>query len=279
LQFFAADNSDSAVFTTKDIITAATAFNAEAIYCDRGLANKIRKEAGARFRLSLEPTLFGDDKQALPMRIKLDAATAFIVNKEDTELCRRVLDAANISMREVEMGRLTMFEFTPELRQKRYAAADSLIWRGFAPLLDLNTNEIKKPGICLNAEFDGDLLLTGITLSPVDLTPGTTMQIKLLWEIPAPVSNIDLAVFMHFKHNGKTIFQGDHPFAPHITGRFSDNMGFYAVELQQITIPENAPTGNYTVEMGLYRREPPHKRLHVSSQRKTKKDSIIIPLN
>jgi hypothetical protein len=182
-------------------------------------------------------------------------------------------------MHEVKMGRLTIFKFRPELWQESYTAIDSLIWRGFAPLLDLNTNETENPGISLNAEFEGNILLTGITLSPAELSPGTVAKIKLFWEIPAPVTAADLAVFMHFKHNGKTIFQGDHHFAPHISGRISDKSGFTAVELQQITIPENAPASGYVLEAGLYRSSPPHKRLGVISPLKTRKDSIAISLN
>ncbi len=110
-------------------------------------------------------------------------------------------------------------------------------------LLAIDGYNKQTPGVTLNVEFKGKRLLEGISLRPKRLRRGTSFQLRLFWDttLAADDDRQQMAVFVHFKHKNKTIFQADHAL-PH-DAEVSDVIA---------SVPQNAPLGDYQIELGLY---------------------------
>lgn len=89
-----------------------------------------------------------------------------------------------------------------------------------------------------------------VTATPATVAPGGKLAIQYKWEAQKPYDK-DYKVFVHFRKEGdnKVIFQADH--ALPVKTSSAEWTGTIQYE-KTLTVPTNAPEGNYTVAAGLY---------------------------
>jgi len=249
----------------------------EAVYCERWMANRLLREFDGSIFVSLEPSIFTFQKFALPRCIRLNASTVFVVKKMDAPLCRRVLSQQGVKMDEASVGQWVIFHFAPETWREEYTAVKGLIWNGYACLADIPERVLSDLNPEINAEalFANGARLLGVTISPHEAKPGTSMDVSLFWIYSGEIHPERLNVFVHFKQEGETIFQNDHPFLQQADSALL-NGEEVLVETYRLRVPDDALPGDYNLEIGLYDHEPPYKRLSVRSAWATDNRSIRI---
>lgn len=106
----------------------------EHLYCDRWIGNTVHKAMGSEILVEREPTLGKRNASEHP-GVRFQAGTAFLVRREDAELCRQCLSKRNVVMRETKIKPWILFDFGPEQWKEEYADDHGLEWAGFGCFL------------------------------------------------------------------------------------------------------------------------------------------------
>jgi hypothetical protein len=104
----------------------------------------------------------------------------------------------------------------------------------------------------VDAGFGGVIRLLGYDLDPAGAAPGQTFRLTLYWESLAAAPQ-DYTVFTHLLDaQGRIVGQqdrqplgGERPTTSWLPGEF-------LTDVYELSVPPDAPSGTYTIEVGLY---------------------------
>jgi hypothetical protein len=114
-----------------------------------------------------------------------------------------------------------------------------------------------RPGVPLEAEFDGRIRLVGCDFPSESLRAGDVVTVRLYWQALAPM-NRPYTAFVHLlgpanPSSGSVLWaQDDHQPGRAAYGTERWFPGEIVVDGFQLVIPEDAPAGEYTVSTGFY---------------------------
>ncbi len=132
------------------------------------------------------------------------------------------------------------------------------------------------PELAVPARFEHGMELRGITCER-RATAGGILPLKLYWRCPRGGRPPGLAVFVHFKVDGQTVFQDDHAL---LAEEVPDAAGTWAstqVERRMVAVPAEVPPGEARIELGLVFAGHGGKRLKVKSPFARGKKAVAIP--
>lgn len=100
--------------------------------------------------------------------------------------------------------------------------------------------------------FDDKFALVGYALGRRTMSPGETLELTLWWEVLRPPGD-DYKVFTHLLLPPDAVWsQDDHALLEGATATATWRVGDRIKGRYLLTLPPEAPTGNYSVEIGLY---------------------------
>jgi hypothetical protein len=102
------------------------------------------------------------------------------------------------------------------------------------------------PNIPINVAFHGGIELLGVKTN----LSSSPIEMKYLWRFPSKARK-DLRVFVHFKRDGKILFQDDRDLPMDLAEGFQPDD--VVVETRNVKIPKDVSPGPVQIEMGLYR--------------------------
>lgn len=105
------------------------------------------------------------------------------------------------------------------------------------------------------AALGDDVALASASFSPRSAHPGTTVQVNLHWRALARPAG-SYTVFVHLLGpDGKVVAQRDAPPLAGAAPTTGWNAGEQVVDRYRLSLPANAPSGHYRIEVGMYRPE------------------------
>jgi hypothetical protein len=120
-------------------------------------------------------------------------------------------------------------------------------------LLTLPVASTRQPLTPLQANFRGEISLTGYHLATTTPLPGTDLPILLRWQTAKSLPT-DLTIFIHLlAPDGSLVAQSDASPAwllPRPTRRWPRHQPI--LDRHSLTLPPNLPAGDYTLQVGLY---------------------------
>ena len=125
--------------------------------------------------------------------------------------------------------------------------------------------------------FSNGVELRGVLLPAEKVQAGTDCTLRYDWQIPDKLILHGCAVFCHVvNQQGDIALSDDRVLLDdyrHVTHPFS---GYY-VETRALHIPETLPPGAYSVQVGLYQSNPPHRRMRAKSALPVVKRAVLLP--
>ena len=112
-------------------------------------------------------------------------------------------------------------------------------------------------------------------MTATEITPGESFDISWYWKYNGEELARELAAFVHFRHNGKTYFQGDYVLLPEL-----EKTAPYDKIYQQkttINVPESIESGEYTIWIGLYHRTGHGSRIKPITELAVQRRAVKIP--
>lgn len=155
--------------------------------------------------------------------------------------------------------------------QNKTDEADSIKQR----LLLLQTPEIKTP-----IQFGKNISMTGLSVDTLPATPGGEIKIRYFWKYkPGRDNHNRYSVFVHFQHENKTVFQGDHDFCWQYSNDELRCQGENEIFSEQLvhSIPANAPAGDYRIIIGVYDKHL-KERLTPTTTIRNRRKSVELPV-
>jgi hypothetical protein len=105
----------------------------------------------------------------------------------------------------------------------------------------------------MEASFGDDIQLTGFSLGRNRLAPGDSVDLVLDWRARQPIQE-DFTVFVHvIGADGRIVAQKDNP---PLNGNLPTSLWLPGVDFHdkyQVALPSSLPSGQYSLEVGLYR--------------------------
>ena len=163
----------------------------EALYCDRGLADRLYREGPPDLALPLDSTIFPDDPRRLPADpTQLKNRTALLTLRMNAACCRQVLQKLNVRFEQQEVG--TWVLFMPEPLNHKHLRPLPLSWLGFAPIISDNNFHWRRQ-LCRDAAnhiSDSEYSSADILLQPlVKNYPDHLPALRLLKQIAEQTGN------------------------------------------------------------------------------------------
>lgn len=126
---------------------------------------------------------------------------------------------------------------------------------GLKALQDWRKRHLQPTGPA-QARFMKGLEWVGADVPTNAVKAGDEMPLTYWWRCSRKVRTKDWAVFVHFKRDGKVLFQDDHVLMEDVRPMDIREQGYeriYRVR-RRVRIPSSAPTGEYEMHVGVYRR-------------------------
>ena len=101
--------------------------------------------------------------------------------------------------------------------------------------------------------FPGDLQWISLELDPLPLRPGSHLTMHFHWHGPAHMAFARWIVFVHFRHEGRIVFTGDHPVFKNMDFGALDWNLYHTMDFHYshtIPVPDNLPPGEIEVHIG-----------------------------
>lgn len=184
-------------------------------------------------------------------------AEALCVRAEESLAAGDVIAAAALTDRVLSVWP----EYVPGLRIARKAAMDAGDEKR-AENLAAQIREWAEPDVPLQAAFRNGVVLRGVRVTPAEIRAGGELEVTFFWHIPQTVSIAHWAVYLNIKDSaGKTRARGDGVLCQDagVKTRQADLEEY--VETRRLRIPDDAPTGDYTLHFGLMDANPPYRKL------------------
>lgn len=109
-----------------------------------------------------------------------------------------------------------------------------------------------RPAQPIGARFGAHITLDGYTLPVKQFQPGDILQLDLFWRIDARLDT-RYKVFVHvLDANGQIVAQTDREPGGGLNPTTNWEPGASIIDRYGVLLPENAPNGGYTIEIGLY---------------------------
>ena len=126
--------------------------------------------------------------------------------------------------------------------------------------------------------FANGVELAGISMAAGPLHPGAVFNVRYFFHCPADYPRNSKSVFVHFRLNGKVVFQDDHVLLENHDTNFQPFPMIY-VEDRDVRIPTNVPAGTYEIGLGLYDPLREMSRLAMSTQLPAYRRMATLPVS
>jgi hypothetical protein len=149
-------------------------------------------------------------------------------------------------------------------------------WYDSAPVRELREQGRVGPDTELDVAFGNGIALLGCTVEQPEVGPGERIRILTFWRCPRSVDARGLAVFLHIKRETES-FQADFPFLRRYgSPRFQPYPRLF-VEVAEARVPSDAPRGQHTVHIGLYRQQT-GRRLRPDTALEVRNKGVVLPV-
>jgi len=159
------------------------------------------------------------------------------------------------------------------------ALADVSHLRENLPLYQTTLNAIDAlaPQLDTSIRFPNGITLLGVTTVRKEGRPGEALEMVYYWECPPSVRPADFAVFVHFV-SGSGHFQDDHVLLEDVEEQdIADQLTPETFITRRVfDVPEDAPPGEYEMQVGLYNRRTSF-RLRPACRLKTTHKAVVLP--
>ena len=99
--------------------------------------------------------------------------------------------------------------------------------------------------------FDNSIVLKWFDLERDHYMPGETLPLSLYWTAQTPL-NQDLRIFVHLMRDGNNLIEKDNPPVQGARPTSGWVQGEVIKDTYALTIPADAPSGDYWLEVGIY---------------------------
>lgn len=232
------------------------------VYADRGLSAKIILSSDGKIGSCRPYNAKRPYQPETSRKIDFTRQWAIVFENLNSASSEKILDENKILYRKKELGPYTVL-FGPPVAEAGQGI--NLEWSGFSVLRNSReaAPEVKDmPQVPANVIFEGKLGFLGTSIEPSAPAAGETFHIRYFWRALAPIRG-DWAVFVHFQ-NGARNFQNDHSF---YHGEFPVrewNLGEIVTETYPVQIPNDFPTGEATISVGIVKINEGKKRAEIT---------------
>lgn len=249
------------------------------VFADRWEANQCYLHGSDDMRITLDKRLFKDDSRYLePLLESGMPATALVVDSDDADAIREVLQSAGAAVKEALVAGWTVFELCAGTAGVRIDVP--LIFRGCALGMREMPGQTKQPDWLaealadsegmhtLDLAFSNGLELKALYMKDTQTVAGGVLPCVWFWQMPPDYEPTDWAVFLHVKDSEKrTCFQSDRLLCEDYAQAVPMENGLVA-ERVMLCIPDAIAPGTYGVRFGLYDVNPPHERCRTAGFRR-----------
>jgi len=206
--------------------------------------------------------------------LMLNTGIWVVVENSEAPFTSRCLQENNIPFKNTPYGALTIFTFDQQHDKISLYWTEEGCFSGVT--LPSTEEEVGSPRIPVSAIYGKNITLLGVDWPQRTYHAGEQVEVNYYWHCP-PADISDKAVLVHIDHDAYRI-QDDHIFLSAF-----DPLHFFAQdgtktfkETRTITIPSNAPPGEYKMKIGVYDRNT-GIRTDVKTTARCKKNKVIIP--
>lgn len=262
----------------------------DTLYSERWVANAVHAKTAGAIRTLLEPYIFEHERSRrqpritnIPYPVRLTPGTAFLTTSENADFTRRCFRHRGLEVRETTVGPWVLFDFRDSQWKKENTGHARMYWAGISCFLargnSITREELgKEARLVLDPpiKFGKTVKLAGISVEQAD----DRIKLRYFWEYrPVADNGNHFAVFVHFQHDGQTVFQGDHDLCSACSGEELIHQRANRIFVEQLehVIPPHAPSGEYRVFMGIYDKQR-NKRLKPITELSQDDNGVTLPL-